>query len=81
MAESISCGKCNNAWEGKNTSHCGSCHETFSGITAFDIHQIGNDAKILCGHPTSKGLVKKEKPWGYVWACPPDPDMVRWWDK
>ena len=35
------CPRCSARWNGKKTAHCGSCHETFSGPSAFDQHRAG----------------------------------------
>lgn len=36
------CPRCNAWWTGLNTAHCAACHETFTGITAFDAHRTGS---------------------------------------
>ena len=40
------CGRCDNRWGGLNTAHCGArnCHQTFTGIVAFDKHRAGSHA-------------------------------------
>lgn len=38
----IGCGRCNNRWGGTSTCHCSGCHETFTGLTAFDQHRTGS---------------------------------------
>lgn len=39
-----------------NQAHCGACHETFSGITAFDHHRIGPVDERTCVTPTDCGM-------------------------
>lgn len=56
-------GKCGKRWGGFNTCHCGGCHETFTGITAFDAHRVGG----VCSWPVKVGLVLNAR--GY-WASP-----------
>lgn len=51
-------GKCGKTFPSNNThGHCGSCHETFVGLTAFDAHWITNDqGERVCVSPdTLKG--------------------------
>lgn len=47
-------------------SHCGSCHETFSSVSAFDRHQT-LDSGPRCHDPAARGLV--QRPDG-VWRHP-----------
>ena len=35
------CGTCPARWGGTSTAHCSRCHLTFSGVTGFDFHQVG----------------------------------------
>lgn len=52
------CARCANRWDGYNTAHCGACHETFTGVEAFDRHRKGAyepDAR-RCVVPESAGL-------------------------
>jgi hypothetical protein len=44
--------RCGSRWAGKLTSHCGSCHRTFSGVGAFDRHRRGG----VCLDPTGAGM-------------------------
>ncbi|QDK02130.1 hypothetical protein SEA_MARSHMALLOW_61 [Mycobacterium phage Marshmallow] len=57
MAEDVKhphhCGKCTKRWGGLNTSHCGACHTTFTGLTAFERHRH----KGTCLTPEAAGLV------------------------
>ena len=36
------CPRCPNHWGGLKTAHCAACHETFTGLTAFDKHRTGS---------------------------------------
>lgn len=46
---------CGRSWNqaGNRSGHCGHCHETFYGITAFDKHYTlsDNDGPMLCREP------------------------------
>ena len=49
-------GKCGKSWvqRGDRTSHCGTCHETFSTLTAFDAHFLRDEAgRPHCGDPAT----------------------------
>ena len=60
-------GACGRWWTGgERASHCGSCHETFSSLTAFERHRRG----LRCNPPTEVGLIAREKPFGTLWAIP-----------
>lgn len=43
---------------------CTGCGRVFSGLTAFDAHQRGNDP-VECRHPESIGLVLRDGVWRY----------------
>lgn len=34
-----SCGKCRVTWSGASVAHCGSCHDSFVNVVAFDLHR------------------------------------------
>jgi len=51
---------------GTRRSHCAACHETFSGLTAFDRHQTIDD-RTICHPPIHRGLT--QRPDG-VWRLP-----------
>lgn len=78
----ISCGKCKSRWTGAQVSHCGQCHNTFSGLTSFDMHKPSSQG---CGDPSAPDaegnakLVPVEKPYGILWGFPVDPNAVQWW--
>lgn len=36
------CARCPNRWGGLRTAHCAACHNTFTGLTAFDRHRTGS---------------------------------------
>jgi len=38
--EWITCARCDTRWTGLSACHCGACHRTFSGLSAFDIHCV-----------------------------------------
>lgn len=46
------CGGCPARWSGTRTSHCGACHVTFGGVTAFDLHRAGG----RCAQPRRLGM-------------------------
>lgn len=67
-------GTCGRWWTGAERSHCGSCHETFSSLTAFERHRRG----LRCNEPTDVGLVARAKPFGTLWGLPgPDGGYAR----
>lgn len=49
----IGCGRCDARWGGTRTSHCGGCHQTFTGLSAFDAHRTGSHAKRSCLNPAT----------------------------
>lgn len=51
------CARCTHRWTGYNTAHCGACHETFTGISAFDAHRRDGQ----CAHPTTVGLTLTQR--------------------
>lgn len=70
------CGKCPSRWGGYNTAHCGACHETFTGITAFDKHRAGSHAQGTrhCVPPQEVGLIPSDRTylcWGLEGSKPP----------
>lgn len=73
------CG-CGAWWTGQNTSHCTACHETFTGITAFDAHHRGGHK-----HPSTMealALIDRahgQKVWGYPDTS--DPDAPKWYEQ
>jgi hypothetical protein len=38
----ITCAACGRRWTGRAPCHCSGCHQTFTGITAFDMHRTGS---------------------------------------
>lgn len=61
----MSCtGDCRRA-TGKRHAHCGSCHQTFAGVTLFDDHRKGG----MCADPLMIGMRKRNG----VWHGEPDP--------
>lgn len=73
------CGQCDARWSGFLTSHCGGCHRTFSGLTAFDLHRDGSHSKGTrhCVDPESVGLVENSRVGYVVWGQPND--GTEWW--
>lgn len=69
-----SCGK---QWTGLGRCHCGNCHETFSGISAFDRHQQWWRPGEACENPAAFGLVPTEHAWGTLWSLPGTPPNRR----
>lgn len=70
-AGTYGCGRCSNRWGGLNTAHCPRCHQTFTGLTAFDKHRDGNHAHGTrhCVDPAKVGLVDAGR--GYpCWGQP-----------
>lgn len=64
------CGRCASRWGGLNTAHCGACHQTFTGIHAFDRHRTGSHSGGTrhCQPPAIVGLIDagREYPcWGF----------------
>lgn len=48
---------CDARWGGLLASHCSACHNTFSGIIAFDKHRLRGK----CVDPESRGLVQSDR--------------------
>lgn len=60
------CPRCPARWGGYNTGHCSACHNTFTGVTAFDKHRAGSHAKgRYCITPEDAGLI----PAGRAYPC------------
>jgi hypothetical protein len=74
------CAKCTSRWNGYSTAHCGACHLTFTGITAFDKHRDGSHTDRVgrfCVAPETVGLVLSGRTYP-CWGFPgPDGDV---WD-
>ena len=80
---------CTARWSGANTCHCTVCHQTFTGITAFDAHRIGSFTESgetaidrhrdeprgprRCLHPADVGLVDANRAYA-CWGFPSDGD-------
>lgn len=45
---------CGARWAGANTSHCGVCCFTFTGVEAFDRHRPEG----VCTHPEALGMIR-----------------------
>lgn len=57
----MSCVGCGKDWTGHSRCHCGSCHQHFSSVSAFDRHR----KDFQCVHPGSRGLVSRDGYWGW----------------
>lgn len=71
------CG-CGAVWSGLSTCHCAAkgCHQTFTGITAFDQHRAGSHTtRRFCVDPAIVGLVDAGRPYP-CWGSPNEDD--RW---
>lgn len=53
------CSGCDRQWSGLSRCHCSSCHETFVGLAAFDLHRHYN----VCRPPAERGLEFFEGLW------------------
>jgi len=74
----IGCGRCDNRWGGTSTCHCSGCHETFTGLTAFDQHRTGSHTHGTrrCLPPAEAGLQDA----GRHYPCWGNPgDGTKWW--
>ena len=76
-SNAVECSRCDNWWAGLSPHHCGSCHQTFTSLTAFDAHRDGNHAHDTrhCVDPSTVGLVRKNRAypcWGFK-------AHVEWW--
>lgn len=71
------CGRCSERWNGKKTSHCGGCHETFSTPNTFDLHRRNGE----CLMPQFvAALARQERAGYYVWGYP-KPEEGRTWEE
>ena len=41
------CRRCGAYWSGYRACHCPTCHNTFGGVTGFDLHRMGGDCRPL----------------------------------
>lgn len=56
---------------GSKICHCSACHQTFSGIYAFDVHKLMDG----CRKPKACGLIQNED---QVWHWPPKASLIKW---
>jgi hypothetical protein len=56
--------------EGSSYSHCTSCHLTFSGESAFDLHWKGRGDDRHCVPPQEVNLVPYDRSIGVVYGKP-----------
>lgn len=65
------CARCTARWNGKKTAHCPTCHETFSGPSAFDQHRDAGVCNTARGMKV-RGLALQQRAgyvvWGYAQA-------------
>ncbi len=75
----IGCGRCNNRWGGTSTCHCSGCHETFTGLTAFDQHRTGSHTHSTrrCLPPAEAGLQDARRNYP-CWGTPGN--GTEWWE-
>lgn len=67
------CSGCANTWTGALVCHCASCHRTFTGIRAFDIHRTGgicNDPSQVLTKTGEHRLIPASKPYWSGWGLP-----------
>lgn len=57
--------ECGATWGGLNTCHCASCHLTFTGVTAFDLHRRTG----RCQDPRVAGLALADRDYE-CWGSP-----------
>lgn len=57
--------QCGARWAGANTSHCGNCHDTFSGVSTFDRHR--RDGRCVAPYHVGMSLIpgRAYDCWGY----------------
>jgi hypothetical protein len=71
------CSGCDSSWTALGLCHCSACHQSFSGLTLFDLHRVGGH----CLHPSAltfqqlplrqdaagvwrSSVVRRENTWG-----------------
>lgn len=64
------CAKYKAQWSGYKTGHCAACHQTFTVVSAFDLHRVGSHSKgeRHCAEPAAVGLVDSGRAypcWGH----------------
>lgn len=78
------CNKCAANWTGLRIEHCPSCHQTFTGSTAGDMHRTGDHAvfegpdrrRCLTAHEMhEKGMARNERG---IWTTGRATDA--WWE-
>lgn len=61
MANTTCCPQCKAGYPANNTvGHCSGCHRTFSGMAAFDGHQLSGEGKPICRNPET---ITRPQPW------------------
>lgn len=70
----ISHGACGRSWKGSAAMHCSGCHETFSGLSLFDLHRTQNTYSGSCKDPKMMRIDRKKlRLVESVWHRPEDP--------
>lgn len=81
MPDMITHAACGKQWTGLSTSHCGGCHETFTGISAFSAHRVGDgNGDWHCSDPKDVGLVDAGRKYP-CWREPVDESHAGWFKK
>jgi hypothetical protein len=63
-----SCGRCATRWAGTAVAHCGACHMTTTGISAFSAHRRAGQ----CLTPAEAGLTARDRGAYTAWGLPGD---------
>jgi hypothetical protein len=64
LTEMATCPRGDTTWTGHRPCHCGSCHETFSGIRLFDAHRHHRGDHGGCLDPaTLPGMERRDGMW------------------
>lgn len=76
--------KCGKGWNGYNTCHCTTCHETFTGIAGFDKHRLAgkclDPATMVWGTKSKRAgqLVFRDAGRAYQCWASAESDASRW---
>ena len=71
-----SCNGCRNWWDRTGAAHCSSCHQTFTGVGAFEMHRSGSHAG-GARHCLDPATVRSEKT-GEPLLVPADKPWAGW---
>jgi hypothetical protein len=80
LAEAAIVCPCGARWTGRGRAHCGACHRTFTGVTAFDSHRTaaGEGEHGGCREPADVGLLGRQQVYGVLYGAAAADD--RWGD-